>query len=1190
VTDIQKIANTLLNIVTHVSVEEFYWQDAHYSTDSRLGRELLYLLANDEWIRSTTEILDVSRADTVTESIRFDVDLDRITHEAFHEGTRRIWLPVFTMTSPEADGRDPAAAHAALSVTDASGTQLAPVPQADVRHQLAAALAEVIVNFAVARWPEADERRPEADRDQRLLLSAALFRLLGGETPAAHPSPHTLGAGRMAEAKTRLTTLLRDYADNYAADPPPRPFARVLTERAGLILDALTESVVVVVGVDRGQSGVVLNVAAPARRLRLDKTPFTPLRWAALLRPRAHVRIDLLLPSADADRQVEVHLPDGVAIDTDRTAAPTAGLWIESGPPPATEQLASLVGQLKQRRAHDHAIRRGLADMAIAKADVLAAALRGHRVLPEQLAGDGTDAVLNESPDALSEATELTRLRLSEVREALVDISEGTGEDREEADVARLEQTWQDGAWIQRPLLRVTRSGEPGERRLICHAGLTENSGQRATPAYARVNVPVHVPDASFGLIARFSGAVSALLMIIVFFFFLVSLIEHRNRPGGPAPSAEVLASALTLFSVIQAGRIEIPDRSTLRGLLSGAGTWLIIASLLPTVFLAILLAFNISGTAPVVDSAVAIVLQLAFVGALSRGPFAPRAGVNAPPARVLHTAGGQGYQRAGVLHEDWWRSTTASLLVTGREAHAYLTWEHAGLPSLERLLETSWRPEQLTALASRLRSVRGGREALAAATENQLLASWPPNLLALLRSGTARQALTFLVFRQPPPAEWPPTGRTVRIRIDPDRLAPVDQAVEPLDIWVGVPGPGDFALVGDHPLRTVLDCAAARGLLLQDIQFPAPPPGATGATGADDPLASSSSSVANGPSASRTYTQELGEKGGLGAAAHWARLRIGLHDTEIPQLGPFLRELRSRLARRGSASRLLARTTGQAPFRELPLGRTFVTDVPGASSSVANGSSATGERLVLATELDTVTTAVRGGFANGVARDWRVLAICADARTGIESSILRAIAELRPRLRLASLSHAVLHGTSVLLLLCHQPEGGGDPPLTAALPGEVPGSGLLVAIDEWQTAIQLGMCSPEPLMRVRARSQDRPGMLLDVLNALRPALASALPTAALPPDAGVWQAMLTVTAGRATTARLTLKLPVNPLDVREWGSQKYGEIEREARYLAAIRSAEREPGTSPEGERSGIAENTVITVSLIRAADSELP
>jgi hypothetical protein len=66
--DILAIANRLRDIVAQVAFGEFYWQDAHYNHDSRLGRELLYLIANDEWIRSTTEIIDISRADAVRAS------------------------------------------------------------------------------------------------------------------------------------------------------------------------------------------------------------------------------------------------------------------------------------------------------------------------------------------------------------------------------------------------------------------------------------------------------------------------------------------------------------------------------------------------------------------------------------------------------------------------------------------------------------------------------------------------------------------------------------------------------------------------------------------------------------------------------------------------------------------------------------------------------------------------------------------------------------------------------------------------------------------------------------------------------------------------------------------------------------------------------------------------------------------
>jgi hypothetical protein len=38
-----------------VNPDEFYWQDAHYNHDSEKGRELLFLMANHEWVRATSD-------------------------------------------------------------------------------------------------------------------------------------------------------------------------------------------------------------------------------------------------------------------------------------------------------------------------------------------------------------------------------------------------------------------------------------------------------------------------------------------------------------------------------------------------------------------------------------------------------------------------------------------------------------------------------------------------------------------------------------------------------------------------------------------------------------------------------------------------------------------------------------------------------------------------------------------------------------------------------------------------------------------------------------------------------------------------------------------------------------------------------------------------------------------------------
>jgi hypothetical protein len=106
--------------------------------------------------------------------------------------------------------------------------------------------------------------------------------------------------------------------------------------------------------------------------------------------------------------------------------------------------------------------------------------------------------------------------------------------------------------------------------------------------------------------------------------------------------------------------------------------------------------------------------------------------------------------------------------------------------------------------------------------------------------------------------------------------------------------------------------------------------------------------------------------------------------------------------------------------------------------------------------------------------------------------------------------------------------------------------------------------------------------MLLDVLNALRPALRTILPDEEDPYGA-VWHAMLTVAAGRASTARLSIRLPVRPEVVKNWDIPEYAEIERDARSRALLEASGRP-------EDFGAPENTVITVNLIEVPRSLRP
>ena len=99
--EILATARALSAMVKSVSPDEFYWQEAHYDQDSRQGRELLFLMANHEWVRATSEIVDITRSDAIETAIKIDLDLSQISHEAFRARTGRLWLPVAVLP-PEA--------------------------------------------------------------------------------------------------------------------------------------------------------------------------------------------------------------------------------------------------------------------------------------------------------------------------------------------------------------------------------------------------------------------------------------------------------------------------------------------------------------------------------------------------------------------------------------------------------------------------------------------------------------------------------------------------------------------------------------------------------------------------------------------------------------------------------------------------------------------------------------------------------------------------------------------------------------------------------------------------------------------------------------------------------------------------------------------------------------------------------
>jgi hypothetical protein len=238
----------LLDAVRDVTLEEFRSEDALFERHSRLGRELLFLVANNNWCRRTTEVVEVRQAQAVDTDVIVDVDLAYADHEAFERDAGITWLPLLALppmlpveeknlaTSPWSTWRpsvrrrlwesrnledpDPITS---VEVHDAAGTRVHKLPQAEVHQRIAAALAEIILNVMASRAQQADpgtagfgypgDRQGPGgsagmmEREDKLLLSAAIRRLLPGQSDRPSTRGGTVPAG-VREARRRLDGVL----------------------------------------------------------------------------------------------------------------------------------------------------------------------------------------------------------------------------------------------------------------------------------------------------------------------------------------------------------------------------------------------------------------------------------------------------------------------------------------------------------------------------------------------------------------------------------------------------------------------------------------------------------------------------------------------------------------------------------------------------------------------------------------------------------------------------------------------------------------------------------------------------------------------------------------------------------------------------------------------------------------------
>jgi hypothetical protein len=1192
---LRELGDNLLAAVEAVSPAEFAWQEAHYEHDSRQGRELLFLMANYEWVRATSEMVDIKRSDTIETTIKIDVDLSQITHEAFRKRTGPIWLPVAILppyirrddpnAPPDAD-RGPREPDLFTTVTDATGKPVPMMPAADLQHQIAAAMAEIIAKMAVSyRPPEPNHEQPVATRDQRLLLSAAIYRVLrqrsdqaqqsysdqarqssdqarqSSEEDAGRVTPASaIDSPRLTEARTKLATIV-GYFDpliSVASDRDARTrgatddtLPAALARRAVKVLLALRESLIVVVLMDYVLAPSVLSVRVPPRGLTVSSASvFKPRTW--IIRPAGRLEIAVLLATADADRQIQVNLPDGVSVDRrgddgpDGPERPRLDMTVHT-PLPLQDLSAALdqvtkAQELVQKRTWSADLVRPFMDLVRVNAAESVDILRHYEVdyRPDDLVAAACDPF--PAPGKPPQKTDL----LVALRAVAND------RDWQSAAFLRCMGTARLAFTGRKPLLsRQVRLSVVNAQTITGRVDITEDVSQRAIPKRATVSADVTVEDRDYFATARSSASMSLILMLIVlgFLFFWQKV---NPRASGPVP--EVLAIVLTLFATTQADRIERPNRSTLRGRLYTIGNWLIAASVLPALTLAIALGFEARGATAdywavgcvVAQAGLLVPMQEWRLLATSRGWLGHR--------RILFTDTPD-YRHFEALRSDYWRDTTAEALTIGRKAHGYVVWQEAdpaepdGMTSPQLLPLLVWKDAPPTESSS---------------------------VLALLRTGTLRQAVTFIVFRGEPDESWavdegdPPAAgdRLEREPLDlaPGRLTPATGVTRMVDLFVGIPR-DEIRTVAEHPVSIAVQAAADK-LTVLDAQLPVPAP----VTGHAD--------------------------------KRWARVRVALRDsTDIRRLTDFLEKLRDALHKSGNPGVVVA---VQATPSAVPV---VIAGPTGAPSPPPPPSDDERRPPVLTGDLD---------FVNGTALDhdlpgdrtWRVVVICADARSNIESDILKHVAAARKNYQLGALTYALLHGTAVMALFVHETaatEAGPDhaaddapdreadsaPDSAAALEAKLQGhpgcDKLRVLLSQPLSREDMEPAEEHsyPMLRVHFRWQDRPGATKNVLAAIGTALREALPSIH-GQDWSVSYARLQVITGQVAIARMTLRLHVPWQAVDHWTPAYMEETARKIEYLAAgaaAKQAAEAAGRAPEAAPAMLRapEEPVVRIDRIR-------
>jgi hypothetical protein len=770
-----------------VTLEDFLDQEAHFDEDSLRGRELLHLAADSEWVRGTRESVDLASSRTVKSTVQVQVDLAKITHEAFGDAERLLWLPLLILPPPLSSQTTLAPTP---SVRDAGGTVVPTLPQAQARRWIAAALAEIIQQLmpGPANGDTAPEftngRAARTARERRLLLSAAIYRVLGdgGEVApgSSERNTHQLADSRAEPARDDLLLQLQGFDALLRLGPTALPQQhsghphQLLLQRAVRVISAFTLSTtLVVIAMRAGKLPTEFSIQLPDRPLRRHHGGFLPfLRF--LHGPNTRIELGVLLTSAETDRSVSVRLPEGVSYrerlrSPNRTEIPVAEVQVVE--PLVWGRLDDLIQQIQQIQRTEHdAAQKCLVDLALTQLDQVEEIFRYHQT---------------DEPASL-DWLENARTQLKALLTSSKDSSEKALHGLEEAWATGKPQ----GGHLRRTVL--TDVINPATRHVRMPA--IDDPALRATPraGCAKIQLDLGADEPAALYTARFSSFMNLAVLALV---LLLLLSRSMFDP-------QVLGGVLTLFAAVQASRIEQPDRSSLRGFLAANGSVLAAASAMPTVLLGVGLAFS-RGHENLVSvlTGVALAVQAGIVGAaVSWSWLSGRFGGG--PRLRLSTEIGLDHSRIDVLHTSSWRTTVADALLLERPAFGYAIYQAPG--ELGELLDPT---------------AEGARR-----TSSEV----PVDMLALLRAGSEDHSLTFLAFRSEPESSWVEKTGARPVPLNTERLLAHEADIGHADFYVGVhrdeAGPETSSLAS-HPVLVVLKAARDSRRTVIDVQLPSIPP-----------------------------------------------------------------------------------------------------------------------------------------------------------------------------------------------------------------------------------------------------------------------------------------------------------------------------------------------------------------------------